>query len=63
MSKTGTVSTNNIIALANKASEMEKYVIDKVLKEKFPDSKNVDYLDFKKAVQDELITYNKFRTD
>lgn len=63
VSKAGTVSTNNIVALASKASEMEKYVIDKVLKERFSDLKNVNYLDFKKAVQDELITYNKFRTD
>lgn len=63
ISKTGTVSTNNIMTLANKVSEMEKYVINKVLQERFPNLKSVNYLDFKKAVQDELIQYNKFRTD
>ena len=59
ISKTGTVSVNNIKALANKGSNVEKSVIDKVLAEKFAGQKAVDYNDFRKAVQEELITYKR----
>ena len=59
LSKIGTINVNSIKAQANKASNVEKAVIDKVLDKKFNGQKSIDYNDFKKAVQDELITYDR----
>lgn len=55
LSKTGTLNTNNIIAYANTTSPMEKQIILEVLNNKFADYKNINYADFKKAVQERLI--------
>lgn len=59
LSKTGTISTASIDALSKKMSAVEQAVIGKVLAEKFPGQKAIDYNDFRKNVQDELITYDR----
>lgn len=60
ISKQGTVSVNNIKALMNKGSKVEQAVVDKVLSsEEFAGKKAVDYNKFRKAVQGELITYER----
>jgi hypothetical protein len=60
ISKQGTVSVNNIKALMNKGSKVEQAVVDKVLaSEEFSGKKAIDYNKFRKAVQDELITYER----
>ena len=60
ISKQGTVNVNNIRALANKGNKMEQAVVDKVLSsEEFAGKKAIDYNKFRKAVQDELITYDR----
>lgn len=59
LSKTGTISTASVDALSKKMSAVEQAVIGKVLAEKFPGQKAIDYNDFRKGVQDELITYDR----
>ena len=60
ISKQGTVSVNNIRALANKASKIDQIVIAKVLSEDaFSGKKTIDYNDFRSAVQRELIAYRR----
>lgn len=60
LSKDGTISVNNIRAQANKASNVEKSVIEKILSSnEFSGQKSVDYNKFRKAVHDELITYDR----
>lgn len=60
ISKNGTVNVNNIKALVGKGSKVEQAVVDKVLaSEGFAGKKSIDYNGFRKAVQDELITYNR----
>ena len=60
ISKNGTVNVNNIKALINKGSKVEQAVVEKVLaSEKFTGKKAIDYNEFRKAVQDELITYDR----
>ena len=56
VSKKGTVSINSIRAQAKKGSAVEKSVIERVLQsEDYKGQKQVDYNDFKKRVQDELV--------
>ena len=58
--KNGTVNVNNIRALVGKGSKVEQAVVDKVLaSEEFAGKKAIDYNKFRKAVQDELITYER----
>lgn len=60
LSKNGTININQLNAYFNKASQIEKEVANKVLAEKFAGQKTIDYNQFKKAVQDELIgKYNR----
>ena len=59
LSKNGTISINQLNAYFNKASQLEREVANKVLAEKFAGQKTIDYNQFKKAVQDELVTYNR----
>lgn len=60
ISKNGTVNVNNIKALISKGGKVEQAVVDKVLaSEQFAGKKAIDYNDFRKAVQDELITYDR----
>lgn len=60
ISKNGTVNVNNVRALVGKGSKVEQAVVDKVLaSEEFAGKKAIDYNKFRKAVQDELITYNR----
>lgn len=59
LSKNGTININQLNAYFNKASQIEKEVANKVLSEKFAGQKTIDYNQFKKAVQDELITYSR----
>ena len=58
ISKNGTISVNQLNAYFNKASQIEREVANKVLAEQFAGQKTIDYNQFKKAVQDELVTYN-----
>ena len=58
ISKTGTININQLNAYFNKASQIEKEIANKVLTEKFAGQKTIDYNQFKKAIQDELITYS-----
>ncbi len=60
ISKNGTVNVNNVRALVGKGSKVEQAVVDKVLaSEEFAGKKSIDYNRFRKAVQDELITYER----
>lgn len=59
LSKAGTLNVNNIIAYANKTSLMEKQIMTEVLESNFAGQKTINYADFKKAIQDRLITYNR----
>lgn len=60
LSKQGTVNINNVKALINKGSDIEKTIVDKVLSgNEFANKKTIDYNKFRKAVQDELITYDR----
>ena len=60
LSKQGTVNVNNVRTLTNKGSDIEKAIVDKVLSsEEFANKKTIDYNKFRKAVQDELITYDR----
>ena len=60
ISKQGTVNVNNINALINKGSNIEKAVVEKVLQsEEFAGKKSIDYNKFRKAVQEELVTYDR----
>ncbi len=60
LSKNGTINVNSLMAQVNKASEVEKSVINKVLQEQFAGQKYIDYNALKKAVQEELIgKYNR----
>lgn len=55
LSKTGTININQLNAYFNKASQIEKEIANKILTERFAGQKTIDYNQFKKAVQDELI--------
>jgi hypothetical protein len=60
ISKSGTVNVNNVRALAGKGSKVEQAVIDKVLaSDEFAGKKSIDYNRFRKAIQGELITYER----
>lgn len=60
LSKQGTISVTSIKAHANKASEVEKSVINNVLSsEEFAGQKSIDYNKFRKAVHNNLITYDR----
>ena len=65
LSKTGDINVNNITAHINKAdvSQQDKFILDKVLKEKFPDQTKINYNDFRKAVSDELVILEKTFND
>lgn len=57
LSKAGTISTNAVKALANKSNKLEGNLLNKVLDNKFPAQRAVNYDQFRKAVQQELIQY------
>ena len=60
LSKQGTISVGGIRNQFGKASSVEKAVVDKVLaSDRFSGKKAIDYNDFRKAVQDELIDYKR----
>ena len=60
ISKTGTININQLNAYFNKASQIEKEVVNKVLNQQFARQKVIDYNKLKKAIQDELIgPYNR----
>lgn len=60
LSKNGTVNVNNVRTLVGKGSKVEQAVVDKILaSEEFAGKKAIDYNKFRKAVQDELITYER----
>lgn len=60
ISKNGAVNVTNVRALVGKGSKVEQAVVDKVLASKeFAGRKSIDYNKFRKAVQDELITYER----
>lgn len=57
LSKAGTISTNAVKALANKSNTLEGNLLNKVLDNQFPAQRVVDYNQFRRAVQSELIPY------
>lgn len=59
LSKAGTININGLQAYLNKASKLEQDVIGGILKGQFAGQKNIDYNALRKAVSDELITYNR----
>ena len=60
LSKNGTININQLNAYFNKASQVEREIVNKVLSEKFSGQKIINYNQFKKAVQNELIgKYNR----
>lgn len=60
LSKNGTININQLNAYFNKASQVEREIVNKVLAEKFSGQKTINYNQFKKAVQNELIgKYNR----
>lgn len=64
LSKTGELNVNNILAHISKqeTSAADRYIIDKVLKEKFATKTSINYNEFKAAISDELVPLNKFTT-
>lgn len=57
LSKAGTISTNAVKALANKSSQLEGNLLNKILDNQFPAQRAVNYDNFRKAIQKELIQY------
>lgn len=57
ISKKGTININQLNAYFNKASQLEREVVNKILNEKFTEQKTIDYNKFKQAIQNELIYY------
>jgi len=57
LSKTGEIDINNINAYIGKADvpQQDKYIIEKVLNEKFAGKKKINYNEFRQAVQNELV--------
>lgn len=55
LSKNGTININQLNAYFNKASQTEREIVNKVLAEKFSGQKTINYNQFKKDVQNELI--------
>ena len=55
LSKNGTININQLNSYFNKASQLEREVVNKVLAEKFAGQKTINYNQLKKSVQDELI--------
>jgi hypothetical protein len=61
LSKTGEINVNNIKTHIGKAEvgQQDKFIIDKVLNEKFAGKTKIDYNDFRKAVSEELVPLEK----
>lgn len=59
LSKNGTINVNVLKSFLNSASKVEKEVINKVLKYNFPEQKNINYNQLKRAAQVNLINYDK----
>ena len=57
LSKSGAISINNIKAHIGKpdVGQQDKFILNKVLDEKFAGKTNIDYNDFRKAVSEELV--------
>lgn len=57
LSKTGELNVSNIQAHINKAdvSQQDKFILQKVLNEKFAGKQKVDYNEFRKAISEELV--------
>ena len=64
LAKNGSISINSIKAHINKGNKIEKAIVDRVLSsERFAGKKSVDYNEFRKAVQDELMPINVVPTN
>ena len=61
LSKTGEINVNNIKTHIGKAEvgQQDKFIVDKVLNEKFAGKTKIDYNDFRKAVSEELVPLEK----
>ena len=60
LAKDGSIKTDVIRGYANQSGGVQKAVMDKVLaSEEFAGKKSIDYNKFRKAIQDELITYDR----
>jgi hypothetical protein len=57
LSKTGEINVNNIKTHIGKSEvgQQDKFIVDKVLNEKFAGKTKIDYNDFRKAVSEELV--------
>lgn len=57
LSKSGEININNLRAHIGKSEvgQQDKFIIDKVLNEKFPGVTKIDYNDFRKAISEELV--------
>ncbi len=57
LSKTGELNVSNVQAHINRAdvSQQDKFILQKVLNEKFAGKQKVDYNEFRKAVSEELV--------
>jgi hypothetical protein len=57
LSKAGTINVNNIKAHIGKAEtgNQDKFIMQKVLDEKFPGQAQINYDDFRKAISEELV--------
>lgn len=58
LSKAGTINVKQLRAHFNKASQIERDIVNQVLGDRVWGD-NINYNQFKKAVQDKLITYNR----
>jgi hypothetical protein len=61
LSKTGEINVNNIKAHIGKADvgQQDKFILDKVLNERFAGKTKIDYNEFRKAVSEELVPLEK----
>ena len=61
LSKSGEISISNLKTHIGKAEvgQQDKFIIDKVLNEKFAGKTKIDYNDFRKAVSEELVPLEK----
>ena len=59
LSKSGQINVNSINALLNKMSKAEQEIVNTVLENNFKGQNTIDYNDLRRAVQNEIITYER----
>ena len=58
INKNGLINVNVLRSQLNSTSKVNKEIIENVLNTKFAGQKNIDYNDLRKAVQEELVTFD-----